>query len=144
MVFVIRDKKILMEKIFYNNRFFYTIPGGGIEEGETPEEVAIRELKEECGLEGTIAKKLTELFKSDGSTEYVFEVNVPKYQSPIVGFDPEEPEDNQPIKDVCWMKLDQLSEKDRAFLWSYGLMEIDGFFDEILRWGDSISYPLYY
>jgi hypothetical protein len=42
------------------------------------------------------------------------------------------------------MKLDQLSEKDRAFLWSYGLMEIDGFFDEILRWGDSISYPLYY
>jgi 8-oxo-dGTP pyrophosphatase MutT (NUDIX family) len=144
MVFVIRDKKILMEKIFYNNRFFYTIPGGGIEEGETPEEAAIRELKEECGLEGTIAKKLTELFKSDGSTEYVFEVNVPKHQSPIVGFDPEEPEDNQPIKDVCWMGLEQLSEKDRAFMWSYGLLEIDGFFDEILRWGDSISYPLYH
>jgi hypothetical protein len=84
MVFVIRDKKILMEKIFYNNRFFYTIPGGGIEE------------------------------------------------------------DNQPIKDVCWMELEQLSERDRAFMWSYGLMEIDGFFDEILRWGDSISYPLYH
>jgi 8-oxo-dGTP pyrophosphatase MutT (NUDIX family) len=144
MVFVIRDKKILMEKIFYNNRFFYTIPGGGIEEGETPEEAAMRELKEECGLEGTIAKKLTEVFKSDGSTEYVFEVNVPEHQSPIVGFDPEELEDNQPIKDVCWMGLEQLSEKDRAFMWSYGLMEIDGFFDEILRWGDSISYPLYH
>jgi 8-oxo-dGTP pyrophosphatase MutT (NUDIX family) len=101
----------------------------------------LRELKEECGLDGTIVKKLTELFKSDGSTEYVFEVDVPEHQSPIVGSDPEEPSNNQPIKDVCWMELNQLSEKDQAFMWSYGLMEIDGFHDEILSWGDSISYP---
>lgn len=141
MVFVIRNKKILVEKLFYDNRYFYSIPGGGIEEGETPEETAIRELKEECGLDGTIVKKLTEVYRANGSTEYVFEVNVSDDQTPIKGYDPEEPEDNQPIKDVCWMRLDQLSEKDRAFLWSYGLMEIGGFFDELLKWGEQISYP---
>ena len=41
-----------------------------------------------------------------------------------------------------WRKLNELSEKDRAFLWSYGLMQIKGFFDEVLSWGDQISYPI--
>lgn len=143
MAFVIRNHAILLEKLFYDNRYFYSIPGGGIEKGETPEEAAIRELKEECGLDGTIVKKLTVRYKADGSTEYVFEVTVSDEQTPCKGYDPEEPRDHQSIKDVCWMKLDQLSEKDRAFLWSYGLMEIDGFFDELLRWGEQISYPEY-
>lgn len=56
VVFVIRDKKILMEKLCYEGRTFYSIPGGGIEDGETPEQTAIRELKEECGLDGVIIK----------------------------------------------------------------------------------------
>ena len=141
LAFVIRDNKILVEKLFYDNRYFYSIPGGGIEEGETPEKTALRELKEECGLDGTIKRKLTEIFKADGSIEYVFHVSVPEDQTPVVGYDPEEPEDNQPIKDVVWLALDQMSEKDRAFMWSYGLLEIEGFFDEILTWGDRISYP---
>ena len=141
LTFVIRDNKILVEKLFYDNRYFYSIPGGGIEDGETPEETALRELKEECGLDGTIKRKLTEIYKADGGIEYVFEVSVPEDQTPFVGYDPEEPEDNQPIKDVGWLALDQMSEKDRAFMWSYGLLEIEGFFDEILTWGDRISYP---
>ena len=40
------------------------------------------------------------------------------------------------------MELSEISEKDRAFLWQYGLMIVDGFFDEIKSWGDTISYPL--
>ena len=39
-----------MEKLNYPSEGkddFYSIPGGGIEDGETPEQSAIRELKEE-------------------------------------------------------------------------------------------------
>lgn len=140
VVFVIRNKKILMEKLCYEGRLFYSIPGGGIEEGETPEQAAIRELKEECGHDGTIVKKLSEVY-SNGRTEYAFEESVPDNQNAIKGYDPEEPIDNQPIKEVLWMELSEMPEKDRAFMWRYGLLEIEVFFDEVLSWGDEISYP---
>lgn len=50
VVFVIRDKKILMEKLCYEGRTFYSIPGGGIEDGETPEQTATGNLKRNADL----------------------------------------------------------------------------------------------
>ena len=144
VVFVIRNKKILVEKLNYPSEGkadFYSIPGGGIEEGKTPEQAAIRELKEECGLDGTIVRKLSELYNHN-RTEYAFEVKVPDDQEPVTGYDPEEAgNENPPLKEVLWMSLDELSEKDRAFLWGYGLIEIEGFYEEVKSWGDEISYP---
>ena len=140
VAFVIRDKKILMEKLCYGGRTFYSIPGGGIEDGETPEQTVIRELREECGLEGVIIRKLAEVY-CQGRTEHSYWVSVSDDQEAIKGYDPEEPADEQAIKEVLWMSLDEMSEKDRAFMWRYGLLEIDGFFDVILTWGDEISYP---
>ena len=107
VVFVIRDKKILMEKLCYEGRTFYSIPGGGIEDGETPEQTAIRELKEECGLDGVIIRKLAEVYNHE-RTEYSFWVSVPKEQEAIKGYDPEEPVDDQPIKEVRWMNLNEM------------------------------------
>lgn len=40
---------------------YYTIPGGGLEEGETEEEGTKREIKEEFGIEVRIVKKLYEM-----------------------------------------------------------------------------------
>ena len=138
---VIRDGKILMERVFYFGREFFTVPGGGIEKGETPEAAALRELKEECGLDGTIIRPLAVQYKKDGSAEYSFEISIPDDQEAVTGYDPEETSDNPPLKEVLWMSLNEISEKDRAFLWSYGLMLVPGFFDEIKKWGDEISYP---
>lgn len=41
---------------------YYTFPGGGLEEGETPEEGTIREIKEEFGIDVKIIKKLYETY----------------------------------------------------------------------------------
>ena len=138
---VIRDGKILMERVFYFGHEFFTLPGGGIEEGETPEQAVLRELKEECGLDGTILRPLAVQYKSGGGAEYSFEVSVPEGQEAITGYDPEESVDNPPLKEVLWMKLDEICERDRAFLWHYGLMAVNGFFNEIKSWGDELSYP---
>jgi AAA15 family ATPase/GTPase len=37
--------------------------------------------------------------------------------------------------------LDYWSEKDRAFLWSYGLLQVGDYLELALSWGDEISYP---
>lgn len=142
---VIRDGKILMERLCYkdanNGKEFFSVPGGGIEEGETPEQAAIRELKEECGLDGTIVKPLAVIY-SHGRKEYSFEVAVPDDQQAITGYDPEEADsDIPPLREVVWKSLNEISEKDRAFLWFYGLIQVQGFYETIVSWGDEISYP---
>ena len=145
MALVVRDDKILSVQTYRAKagRDINELPGGGIENGESPEEAAIRELKEECGLDGTINRQLNVLHWKDGSTEYVFLVDVCETQKEIVGIDPEIPQgEEQAIKNVRWLKLNEFSERERAFLWAYGLLDVDGFFDIVVGWGDEISYPL--
>ena len=70
-------------------------------------------------------------------------VDVLDSQEAVVGRDPEIPiREEQAIKNVCWKKLGELSERDRAFLWSYGLLEVNDYFEIVLSWGDEISYPM--
>lgn len=52
---------------------YYTFPGGGLEEGETPEEGTIREIKEEFGIDVEILKGLYELENGEqNKKEYFF------------------------------------------------------------------------
>ena len=52
------DGKILLVQHTKNNETYYVLPGGHVEDGETEEQAAIREVKEECNLDIEITKRL--------------------------------------------------------------------------------------
>ena len=51
---------------------YYTFPGGGLEEGETPEEGTIREIKEEFGINVKIVGKLYETYSEKFNQKEIF------------------------------------------------------------------------
>ncbi len=53
--YLIKDNKVVAIKYIQHDKDYYDIPGGKIEDGETPEETSIREFKEETGM--TITKQ---------------------------------------------------------------------------------------
>lgn len=64
---IILDKNtnnILLIHRFFQGREYYVFPGGGVEEGESVEEAAVREIKEETGLDAKIDKKLCEFYNN--------------------------------------------------------------------------------
>ncbi len=139
---VVREGRILAVTTRRFGGCVNELPGGGIEPGETPANAALRELEEECGLIGKINRQLNILHWKDGSTEYVFLVDVPDEQNAKIGTDPEISEyEEQSIKNVLWLKLNEFTERERAFLWSYGLLDVESYFDTVVSWGDEISYP---
>ncbi len=140
---VIRGDRILLVEHELFGRDFYNLPGGGIEEGETPEQAALRELAEECNVQGRILRPLTIEYKPDlESRVYTFLVEIPEDAEAVKGLDPELPMGEQSIVAVKWMRLDEIAERDRAYLFGAGLMRVPFFHDEVLLWdGEDISYP---
>ncbi|MDR1692136.1 MAG: NUDIX domain-containing protein [Oscillospiraceae bacterium] len=135
---IVRDHKILCVKHREPARTYFCLPGGGIEPGETPEAAAVRELREECLVDGanlTLISTVTH----DGHTNYTFTADIGA-QQPALGADPELPE-NPILAGVEWRALDSLCERDRAYMWTAGLICYQEFSDELESWGDDISYP---
>jgi len=141
---VIRGNRILLVEHQLFGRDFFNLPGGGIEENETPEQAALRELEEECQVKGTLIRPLTVEYKPDlESRVFTFLVEIPEDAVAKTGIDPELPADEQSIIDVKWMRLDEIAERDRAYLFGAGLMRVPYFHDEVLMWdGEDISYPI--
>lgn len=64
-----------------NKEEYYTIPGGGRENGETIEEATIREIKEELGIDISLTDKYYEI-QSQDRKQYFY---IAKYQSGKIG-----------------------------------------------------------
>ena len=62
-------------------------------------------------------------------------------QTPSLGSDPDVPEGREVLADVQWLRLREIPERDRTFLWAAGLLGIPVFWQEVENWGNDPSYP---
>jgi ADP-ribose pyrophosphatase YjhB (NUDIX family) len=135
-----RDGQILMAKHRMNGDEWWCLPGGGVLPDETAAEAARRELKEECCVTGQIVRQTSAYSDDSGNDTVTFLVEIGD-QEPHRGADPEFPQDDQILREVRWMKLAEICERDRAYLWAAGLLCVPTFREDVSSWGDALSYP---
>ena len=136
---VVRNSHLLMVLHRQGDRAWWCLPGGAIEAGEAPAEAAIRELREECRVDGIIVSQ-TSVFMHDGEEHHSFHVDIGD-QDPVLGVDPELPNEEQILVDMAWIGLDMLAERDRVYLWTAGLLGVPGFLSEVECWPHQPSDP---
>jgi 8-oxo-dGTP pyrophosphatase MutT (NUDIX family) len=87
-------------------------PGGGVDEGETPEQAAIRETMEELGIEVTIKQKVAEITLGPKSRQLYFLVEHASGEfgtgtgEEFTDSDPNDPDEG--IYVPIWMPIDEL------------------------------------
>jgi 8-oxo-dGTP pyrophosphatase MutT (NUDIX family) len=69
---IMRNGKALLMHRFKDGCEYYVFPGGGIEEGETPEETVIRELLEETQVEMRISRLVYKVSYDSGENQYYY------------------------------------------------------------------------
>jgi len=101
-VAIFHNKKLLMVHINYGPKY-WTIPGGGVDKGETREEAAQREVKEETGIHIKNLKYIMTYHSKRHfmrSTVYCFAA-----EAATTNIEPEDPGE---IQSVGWFDLDDL------------------------------------
>ena len=107
---ILSKGRIAMVKVVEENRSFWTLPGGGVEMGESHAEAAVREAREEINL---AIKILRFLFKREyaAGMEYCY-LAEPRYgeQGISIGHDPELDVNQQVLKQAAWVHIEKVKD----------------------------------
>jgi len=121
-VLIIKDGQILFIHRLKNGKEYYVLPGGGVEEGETPEQAAVREAKEETNLDielGTLLWEIDE--EADGETKRIYFFSVKNFSGEIKFIGPElERQDDNNQYSHQWLSL---SETGKVLIYPESLKE---------------------
>ena len=111
-IILIEDDKVALIERHRAGLDYFVFPGGGVDEGETPEQGAIREAMEELGVQVAIRKKVAEIHFGRTSRHIYFLVERVSGEfgsgtgEEFTDSDPDHPEEG--IYIPIWMPIDQL------------------------------------
>lgn len=116
-VVLIEDDKVALIERYRNGRHYFVFPGGGANEGESPEQAAVREMEEETGLRVVVTRKVIEIH-FDLSTQHYFLVESISGEYGTGKGEEYDPEPENPARGTylpIWMPIKELSEHENIY-----------------------------
>jgi 8-oxo-dGTP diphosphatase len=110
---VVTEGSILLVRHVHDERDYWTLPGGGIEQGETAYEAAKREVLEETSIDTEPIRMLFTYEDETAKSHGILMAAPPGLVEPKIGDDPEQshiPPSERMLRDVAWHPLDSVSE----------------------------------
>ena len=107
---IVRDGAILMVRHEHEGEAYWTLPGGGVEPGETPEQAIVREVLEEVCVVGRCGERLCEVAANERGVEVCFAVEIDAAAQPRLGCDPELANDAQILTEIAWRPLAEVAD----------------------------------
>src|SRR5215211_3842395 len=118
-IVLIQDSKVALIERHRAGMDYFVFPGGGVDEGETPEQAAIREAMEELGIEVAIKQKIAEIQLGQKSRQVYFLVEQTGGEFGTgVGEEYTESDPNnseEGIYSPIWMPIEKLSDYQNIF-----------------------------
>ena len=117
-VVLIEDDKVALIERHRAGLDYFVFPGGGVDEGETPEQAAIREAMEELGVEVAIKQKVAVIHFGQSTQVYFLVDRVGGEFGTGTGeeytdSDPDDPEEG--IYIPAWMPIHELPQHEKVF-----------------------------
>ncbi len=112
------EKRVLMLRQHHEERDVWMVPGGGIEEGENAIEAAVREVKEEVGLDIEVGKLIwhvEEVPENNGQRFVNFFLGSIKGGNVHIGMDPERAPDEQVLREIRFMSHAELEKLEAVY-----------------------------
>lgn len=117
-IVLIEDNKVALIERHRAGLDYFVFPGGGVDEGETAEQAAVREAMEELGVEVVVRQKVAEI-QFDTSTQVYFLVERVAGEfgagvgEEFTDADPNDPEEGVYIP--IWMPIEELSQHENIY-----------------------------
>jgi 8-oxo-dGTP diphosphatase len=118
-IILIEDNKVALIERHRAGLDYFVFPGGGVDEGETPEQGAIREAMEELGVQVAIRKKVAEIHFGRTSKHIYFLVERVGGEfgtgtgEEFTDADPEDPQEG--VYFPIWMPVEDLAQHQNIY-----------------------------
>lgn len=116
-VILIEDNKVALIERHREGLEYFVFPGGGVDEGETPEQGAIREAREELGIDVAIKQFVAKIYFGQNTQYYFLVENIGGEFGTGTGEEfMVEPGDLQEgVYIPLWMPIDELPTHEKVF-----------------------------